>query len=1282
MEALLVLLALYLFLALVVFPIWAYAKFGDLTETLDRLRQRFDELQTELHDLRVKLRARPYESPAPAERREESPAPATPTVMPAAVALPPIVVAPVQPVPSAPTPVVEPPKPVPPVEPVAEPPPSLGGIPVFSEPPLLGEPQVLVPEPESAEHAALRERAEAALKRMAETSRPVAYTPPPPAPSWMDNINWEQFMGAKLFAWLGGLALFLGVAFFVKYSFEHDLIPPAMRVAIGFVIGAGLVVGGLRTPRDKYAITAQTLIAAGIVSLYVVTFACNSIYHFAFFSAVPTFLLMTLITATAFIIAVRLEAQVVAILGILGGFLTPILINTGQDNPGGLFGYLALLDLGLVAVAVRRSWFYLVPLGAGGTVMMMAGWAGKFYAPEKTVTAMTVCLGFSALFIGAAEVGRRLKRVSPLLSQTAIALPAVAFFFAWYFLDYPTVAARTGLFFGYVFLVSAAFFFLAWREQQGGLVAVTAGVTAALMIRWATQTFTGAQTPVAMTVCLVFCVIYLLLYLAARRLDRVTPAVYWAAVGLPVVALGFAWFFLGYAEAAGRTGLFFGFVFVVSLFVMALAWWEGMGRLVAGVAGITALLMVRWAANTFKPEQAPVVVTVCLVFAAIYFAVYLLARRWERATPPVMWATVFMPGVALAFALWLMSSPAVGAQPGLLFGFILAADGLLLALAWLDERLPRLHLVAGLAVFGLLSVWTTGHLTNALLPWALAMYLVFAALHTVFPLVLQRHRPAATPTWWSQLFPPLTLVLMLLPIFRLETVSFLLWPAILLVDLIAIALAVLSASLAAVAAVLVLTLLATGLSIFRVPVAAGLDLSLLLVIGGFAVFFFVACLWLVRKLGDKLPAADRQLAAVFGDSRAQLPAFASLLPFLLLIMACARLPVPDPSALFGLGLLLVVLTLGLARLLVIEWLPACALTGIAGLELVWHTRHFDPAAAGGPLAWYAGFYAVFAVYPFVFRREFARLTGPWAVAALGGLAHFWMVYRAVKLGWPGSGAYLGVVPALFAVAPLASLFSVLKQIPADNPKRLNQLAWFGGVALFFITLIFPIQFERQWLTVAWALEGAALLWLFHRVPHPGLRAVGAVLLVTAFVRLALNPAVLGYHVRGDIGILNWYLFAYGLATAALFAGARLAAPPRHLVLGVNVPPLFNTLGAILAFILLNIEIADYFTAPGVKALAFQFTGNFGRDMTYTIGWALFALGLLGAGIRWQTKAARYAAITLLSIALLKLFFHDLARLEALYRIGALFAVAVIAMLASFAYQRFLPGNEKSPPPGS
>jgi uncharacterized membrane protein len=75
-------------------------------------------------------------------------------------------------------------------------------------------------------------------------------------------------------------------------------------------------------------------------------------------------------------------------------------------------------------------------------------------------------------------------------------------------------------------------------------------------------------------------------------------------------------------------------------------------------------------------------------------------------------------------------------------------------------------------------------------------------------------------------------------------------------------------------------------------------------------------------------------------------------------------------------------------------------------------------------------------------------------------------------------------------------------------------------------------------------------------------------------------------------------------------------------------------------------------------------------MTYSIAWALFALALLVYGILKQIPAARYAATGLLCVTLMKLFFHDLAQLGQLYRIGAFIGVAVIAMLASFAYQKF------------
>jgi uncharacterized membrane protein len=1016
-----------LVLVLVAFPIWAIVKILALSRENEAIASQLYSLERDLKEVRDKLASvtsAPRVDPTPLAR------PAAPSI----TAIPP-------PAPASPdaargaAPIVVPhvgeqmPRPVP----TATPPPlpAVNPAPAFLQsatPPPLVE------------------------------AEPIAYVRPP-QPSFLKKIDWEQFMGAKLFAWLGGLAALLGVAFFVKYSFEHDLIPPEVRVALGFLFGAALIVGGLKLDRSRYAVGAQTLIATGIVSLYAVTFACNSVYHFAFFGPIATFLLMSLVTAAAFLLAVRLDARVVAILGMLGGFLTPVLLSTGHDNPPGLFGYIALLDVGLIAVALHRRWHVMFVLAATGTVIMQFGWASKFLNAEKSPTAMVVCLAFTVLFLGG--------------------------------------------------------------------------------------------------------------YFVARRLGRRSTEAVGAAVAFPAVALAFAFAFLFY--------------------------------------------------------------------------------------------------------------PAIAARPGLLFTFVLAADVALLALAWFDEALPRLHLAAGGAAFALLAVWTATRLTEALLPWALAFYLLHAVLHTAFPLVLQRHRPDAAPTWWSQLFPPLALLLMFGPLVKLDTVSLLFWPCVLLIDVIAIALALFTASLTAVAVVLVLTLVATGLWIFQVPATVSAEPALLLVLGGFAVLFFGAGLFVARRLGDRLRTAGDATSSVFGDVRAQIPAFSALLPFLLLIMMTQRLPLENPSPIFGLALLLVVLTLGLAAILSLEWLPACALAGVAALEYAWQARHAtsrDPALS---LGWFVLFYAVFAAYPFAFRQRFAKFTGPWAVAALVGLAQFLLVYRTVERSWPNQ--LMGLLPAAFAVAPMLSLIAVLRLGADAERPRLNRLAWFGGVALFFITLIFPIQFERQWITIGWALEGVALLWLFHRVPHPGLRGTGAVLLVAAFARLALNPAVLAYHARSDTAIFNWYLYSYGLAIACLFVGARQVAPPRDMVFGVKAPTVFNTLGTILAFLLLNIEIADYFSEPGGQALVFQFSGNFARDMTYTIAWALFALGLLLVSMWKDVRVGRYAAMALLAVALLKLFFHDLARLEALYRIGALFAVAVIATVASFAYQRFLPGAApKNEPP--
>ena len=875
-------------------------------------------------------------------------------------------------------------------------------------------------------------------------------------------IDWEQFMGAKLFAWIGGFALFLGIAFFVKYSFEHNLIPPELRVAIGFIVGAVLVVGGLLLKRKENAVTAQTLCATGILVLYAVAFACRAYYHFAFFGLISIFVLMTLITAVAFLLSVRLNALVVAILGIAGGFLTPILLSTNQDNPLGLFGYIALLDVALLALARRQRWYALPILGAIGTALMQFAWVGAFFVPEKyfagnrVLIFMAVFIGFQALFLAATAWAKRTGKTNATFYGCAIGLAAVSMLSAFYLLDFQVVAHRPTLLFTYLFLID--------------------------------------------------------------------------------------------------------------------------------------------------------------------------------------------------------------------FG--------LLAVTMVERRLVMVQMLAGLAVFIFLGAWTGNYLAIGRIYTALGFYFLFALFHAAVPIALQRLHKVEIPRW-THVFPALALLIVLLPIFRITELSLLVWPFVFIIDLLAIGLAIATATLLPVIAVLVLTLVALGGWLLRIPTElTGLPTALL-ILASFAVFFFVAISWASRRLiapGARAPNLFGNITDSANLS-VQLPALSATLPFLLLIMLALQLPLVNPSPVFGLALLLVILLLGMSEIFALDLLPAIALVSVLGVEHAWHFEHFDPARATLPLIWYIGFYAVFTIFPFLFHKRFAGNTVPWATAALAGPLQFYLIFDVVRTAYP-SGVP-GLVPAAFALPVLLGLLVLLKRTPLTIPARNAQLALFGGAALFFITLIFPIQFDRQWITVGWALEGAALCWLFYRVPHPGLRLAGVGLLVVVFVRLALNPAVLSYHPRSAFPIFNWYLYTYGIATACLFAAARFLAPPRNHMLGLDVRPLLYTLGTVLAFFTVNIEIADYFSKPGVDALTFQFSGNFARDMSYSIAWGLFALLLLIVGIRKRIAATRYAGLAMLGVTVMKLFFHDLSQLDQLYRIGAFIAVAVIAILASFLYQRFLAAATKN-----
>ena len=127
---------------------------------------------------------------------------------------------------------------------------------------------------------------------------------------------------------------------------------------------------------------------------------------------------------------------------------------------------------------------------------------------------------------------------------------------------------------------------------------------------------------------------------------------------------------------------------------------------------------------------------------------------------------------------------------------------------------------------------------------------------------------------------------------------------------------------------------------------------------------------------------------------------------------------------------------------------------------------------------------------------------------------------------------IGVIPVIEG-AVLALMLRSLLSLERAGQRDLGRLALVAGAALAFVTVAIPLQLKQQWITIGWALEGAALAWLYRRIPHRGLFYSAVALLGAVFVRLALNPEVLVYEPRGSMRIFNWYLYTYLLCAAAM-----------------------------------------------------------------------------------------------------------------------------------------------------
>ncbi len=201
------------------------------------------------------------------------------------------------------------------------------------------------------------------------------------SPRESTTSDFEIRFGLKWLPIIGIVTMVFGIGYFLKFSFERGWIGPAGRVAMAYFWGAVLLIVGNQFRKRNFELFGLYLIGGGIAVLYFSAFAAFQIYHL--FSQTPSFLMMILITVLATLLAILYDTKWLAILGLIGGFLTPVLLSTGEDQQIALMTYMTILNLGLLGVAFYKKWDLLNILGFVFTYLLYSGWFFNHYNESK-----------------------------------------------------------------------------------------------------------------------------------------------------------------------------------------------------------------------------------------------------------------------------------------------------------------------------------------------------------------------------------------------------------------------------------------------------------------------------------------------------------------------------------------------------------------------------------------------------------------------------------------------------------------------------------------------------------------------------------------------------------------------------------------------------------------------------------------------------------------------------------------------------------------------------------
>lgn len=305
------------------------------------------------------------------------------------------------------------------------------------------------PEPERVAHPE---------NASAETTDPTIGAPNHAFPKLeIPKFDFEDIFGRRLPIWAGGIALAVAGVFLVIYSVENGLLTPPVRVALSFVFGAGLLGVAEAAHRFEKWVddprVRQALAGAGLATLYAAFYLAGALY--GLIGPGLAFAGLAGVTALAIGLTFRFGLPA-AVLGLVGGFATPLLVASQSANVPVLTFYLALLTAGLALTGRRigQPWLGAAALAAGfgwGAVLLAGQLAGQLDVASAGLYLIALGVGVPLLAVGQGQWSL------PRVGAGAVAVLQLAFLV--------DLAGYDALTWGLFLLLAAGLAALAWREE-------------------------------------------------------------------------------------------------------------------------------------------------------------------------------------------------------------------------------------------------------------------------------------------------------------------------------------------------------------------------------------------------------------------------------------------------------------------------------------------------------------------------------------------------------------------------------------------------------------------------------------------------------------------------------------------------------------------------------------------------------------------------------------------------------------------------------------------------